>query len=157
MNGRPSERCVAVARAFREAGFKTVISSNMKGVLWAKAIVNSAINPLSAITRLRNGDLYKTHELREVAFKIVDEGSAVARANSILLEPSPKRLLARILASTSRNKSSMLQDVEAGRKTEIRQLNGSIWHLGGKVGMSAPFNELLTKLVLFLERSQNNL
>lgn len=156
MNGEASDRCLAVKRAFRAAGLSTVISNNIKGVLWAKAIVNSAINPLSAITRVRNGDLERTPELSEIALKVIDEGIAVARANGILLSPSPKRLLERILGMTSKNKSSMLQDIEAGRKTEIRQLNGSIWRLGSQVGVSTPFNEFLTKLVLFLERSQSN-
>ena len=157
VNGKDSERCHFIGKVFRSAGFKTAVSNNIRGVLWAKAIVNSAINPISAIGRVTNGDLRKTRELREIAFKVIDEGSAVARAYGILLSPSPKRLFATILALTSRNKSSMLQDIEAGRRTEIRQLNGSILRLATQVGLSAPFNELLTKLVLFLERSQGSL
>src|SRR5260370_535861 len=154
MKGKVSDRCLAIERAFRKAGFPTSISNSIKGVLWAKAIVNSAINPISAITHLRNRDVRRIPELREIAFKAVDEGSAVARASGILLDPFPKSLLAKVLAQTPRNKSSMLQDIEAGRKTEIRQLNGSISRLGSLVGVSTPFNYLLTKLVLALERSQ---
>lgn len=156
MDGKLTERCLAIRRAFRGADFSAIISKNVKGVLWTKAIVNSAINPISAIARVRNGDVHRTPELREIAFKVVDEGTAVAQANGILLEPSPKPLLARVLALTARNKSSMLQDIEAGRKTEIRQLNGYVSRIGSLVGVSTPFNELLTKLVLFLERPQSN-
>ncbi len=154
VNGKYSDRCLAIARAFRRAGFSAVLSNNIRGVLWTKAIVNSAINPISAVARVRNGDLRKTPELRQIAYRVVDEGSAVAQANGILLEPYPKRLLDRTLESTSRNKSSMLQDIEAGRKTEIRQLNGSISRLGVQIGLSTPFNDLLTRFVLFLERSR---
>jgi 2-dehydropantoate 2-reductase len=156
-NGKISGRCLAIRRVFRSAGFRAVVSNNIKGVLWAKAIVNSAINPVSAITCLRNGDLYKTPELREIEFSIIDEGSAVARANGILLQPSPKLLLAKVLKSTRGNKSSMLQDILAGRRTEIGQLNGSISHLGRLVGVNTPLNDALTKLVHFLERSQGKL
>jgi 2-dehydropantoate 2-reductase len=156
MNGKVSGRCLAIERAFRKAGFSTIISNNIKGVLWAKAIVNSAINPISAIAHVRNGDVRRIPELRGIASKAVDEGRAVARASGILVKPSPKSLLARVLAQTPRNKSSMLQDIEAGRKTEIRQLNGSISRLGSLVGVSTPFNDLLTKLVLALERPQDN-
>ena len=156
MNGKVSDRCLAIERAFRKAGFSTIISNNIKGVLWAKAIVNSAINPISAITRVRNRDVRRIPELRGIASKAVDEGSAVALASGILLKPSPKLLLAKVLAQTPRNKSSMLQDIESGRKTEIRQLNGSISRLGSLVGVSTPFNDLLTMLVLALERSQVN-
>jgi 2-dehydropantoate 2-reductase len=106
---------------------------------------------------VRNGYLLKTSELREIASKVIEEGSAVAHANGIVLKPSPKRLLARVLDSASKNKSSMLQDIEARRKTEIRQLNGSISRLGRLSGVSTPFNDLLAELVLSLERSQGNL
>ncbi len=154
-NGMVSERCHIIEMAFRRAGFSTIITKGIQGVLWTKAIVNSAINPISALTRVRNGDLQKTPELREVALEIIGEGSAVARANGILLKPSPKSLLQKILASTPTNKSSMLQDIEAGRKTEIRQLNGMISRLGGAVGVSTPLNDILAKLVLGLEVSQS--
>jgi 2-dehydropantoate 2-reductase len=119
INGEISRRCLVIGRVFRAAGFATAVTSNVKGVIWSKAIVNSAINPISSITRLRNGDLLKSPELREIAFKVINEGSGVARANGILLKPSPKGLLARVLALTSNNESSMLQDLEAGRRTEI--------------------------------------
>lgn len=155
MNGKLSERLVAIERIFRRAGFSTVITHNIRGVLWAKAIVNSAVNPISAIARVKNGDVHKSNELRHIAFKVIDEGVAVAEANDILLKPSPKRLLSTVLALTSRNKSSMLQDIEAERKTEIREVNGSISRLGSLVGVGTPLNDLLTMLVLFLERFRN--
>jgi 2-dehydropantoate 2-reductase len=154
MNGKFSERCLTIRRLFRGAGFATIISNNINGVLWSKAIVNSAINPISAITHVKNGDLNKSLELRQIAFNLIDEGSVVARANGILLKPSPIRLLVRVLALTSMNKSSMLQDIEAGRRTEIKQLNGYLSHVGRRVKVSTPFNELLTNLLLFLERPQ---
>jgi 2-dehydropantoate 2-reductase len=157
MNGKVSDRCLAIQRAFRKAGFSTIISNNIKGVLWAKAIVNSAINPTSAIAHVRNGDVRRIPELREIAYNVIDEGGAVARANGILLKPNPKSLLAKIFVLTARNKSSMLQDIEAGRETEIRQLNGSISRLGRLVGVTTPVNDLLTKLVLALQRPQHNL
>ena len=157
MNGTVSERSLIIEMAFRRAGFSTIISKSIQGVLWTKAIVNSAINPISALTRVRNGDLQKIPQLREVASKVIDEGSAVAQANGILLKPSPKSLLEKILVSTPTNKSSMLQDIEARRKTEIRQLNGMISRLGSVVGLSTPFNDLLTKLVLGLETSKGQL
>ena len=153
INGEISRRCLSVGKVFRAVGFATVVTNNVKGVIWSKAIVNSAINPVSAITRLRNGDLFKSPELREIGFKVISEGSRVARANGIILKPSPKRLLARVLALTWNNKSSMLQDIEAGRRTEIGQMNGYISRLGNRVGIGTPLNYLLTKLVLFLEHN----
>lgn len=157
INGRISGRCLAIRRVFRSANLRTIVSTNITGVLWAKAIVNSAINPVSAITHLRNGDLYKTPELREIEFSVIDEGSAVAHAIGIVLRPSPRLLLAKVSTSTRGNKSSMLQDLEAGRKTEIGQVNGSISHLGKQVGVNTPLNHMLENLVFSLERSRGKL
>ena len=106
MNGKLSDRCLTIQRTFRKAGFTTTISNNIKGVLWPKTIVNSAINPITAITRVRNGDVRKIPGLREIASEVVGEGVAVALANGILLNPSPKSLLVKVLALTPRNKSS---------------------------------------------------
>ena len=157
IDGRLTDRCLTIQKAFLKAGFTTIISNNIKGVLWAKAIVNSSINSITAIARVRNGDVSKIPELREAASKIVDEGVAVAEAKGILLKPSPEFLLEKTLALTSRNKSSMLRDIESGRKTEIRQLNGSISSQGRLVGVRTPFNDLLTNLVVALERLHRKL
>src|SRR5438552_3902989 len=78
MNCKHSKRGLAVKRAFQEAGFSTVVSNNINGVLWTKAVVNSAINPVTAIARVRNRDVLKTPELLEIASKVIDESSAVA-------------------------------------------------------------------------------
>ncbi|TMI46739.1 hypothetical protein E6H17_08260 [Candidatus Bathyarchaeota archaeon] len=109
------------------------------------------------MARVKNGDVLKTPQLRDIASKVIYEGTAVAHANGIALRPAPRQMFEKVLAMTSRNKSSMLQDIEAGRKTEIIQLNGSITRLGSQAGVSTPFNYLLTMLVLYLERSQGNL
>jgi len=142
--------------AFEDAGFQTKISSNMAGVLWTKAIVNAAINPLSSLTRLPNGALAKSPEIRRIGFRVMDEGISVSRAERVRLAGDPRRLWQRILLSTSGNKSSMLQDIERGKMTEIRQLNGAILSRGKTRGVETPTNEILTKLVVGIEESSNN-
>jgi 2-dehydropantoate 2-reductase len=141
--------------ALNEAGFRTRINSNIRGVLWTKAIVNAAINPLSGLTRLPNGALADNAVMREIGSTVVSEGIAVSRACGINLVGNPRRLWRKILLSTRTNESSMLQDIMRGRMTEIRQLNGAIVAYGKKVGIKTPTNEILTKLVLALETSQD--
>src|SRR5437899_11945798 len=86
-----SETCSRIKIALQDAGFQTKISSNMVGVLWAKAIVNAAINPLSALTRLPNGALAKSAEIRKIGFRVMDEGISVSRAERVRLAGDPRR------------------------------------------------------------------
>jgi 2-dehydropantoate 2-reductase len=151
--GADSEACARIKIAFDSAEFQTKASSNIRGVLWTKAIVNAAINPLSSLTRLPNGALAKNAAIREIALSAMNEGISVSYAARIRLVGNPKKLWRRILWSTKANKSSMLQDVERGRMTEIRQLNGAILSHGKRIGVKTPINGILTKLVLGLEES----
>ncbi len=150
---RNSSKASRVNISFNAAGLPTKTSSNILGVLWAKAIVNAAINPLSALTRLPNGVLVKNAAIQEIALGVIDEGILVSRAANIRLVGNPRKLWRRILLSTKTNKSSMLQDIERGKMTEIRQLNGAILTHGKKTYIKTPVNGILTKLVLALEDS----
>ena len=150
-NRKSSERCLAIKRVFRRAGFNTDVSDNIHNVIWSKTIVNSAINPISALTGARNGDLLTVPELRDMTQRVVEEGYAVSLANGIRAKPSPTVLLKKILRLASSNKSSMLQDIQAGRRTEIQQLNGHIARVGNRLRVPTPYNTLLIGLVTGLE------
>src|SRR4029077_4955308 len=139
--------------AFNEAGFHTKLSSNIRGVLWTKTIVNAAVNPLSSLTRLRNGKLAQNAQIQEIARRTMDEGILVSHAAGIKLVGDPRKLWGKILWSTRANKSSMLQDIERGKRTEIRQLNGALVLYGEKTRVKTPINYVLTKLVQGLEES----
>ena len=145
--------CLRIKIAFDSAGLKTRTSSNIRGVLWTKAIVNAAINPISSLTRLPNGALAKNAAIREIARKVMAEGISVSRVSGIRLVGDPRKLWQRTLSMTGANKSSMLQDIERGKMTEIRQLNGVILSQGKKTRVKTPVNEILTGLVLGLEKS----
>jgi 2-dehydropantoate 2-reductase len=151
--GTKSDACSRIRIAFEDAGFQTKISSNMAGVLWTKTIVNAAINPLSGLTRLPNGALAKSSEIQKIGFQVMEEGMSVSRAERVRLAGDPRKLWRKILLSTKANKSSMLQDIERGKTTEIRQLNGAILSRGKKRGIETPTNGILTKLVLGIEES----
>ncbi len=146
-----------IKMAFDGAGFRTRTSSNIRGVLWTKAIVNAAINPLSSLTRLPNGALANNREIRGIAHRAIHEGVLVSQAARIRLVGDPRKLWLKILSSTKSNKSSMLQDIERGKITEIRQLNGAIVSHGRRARIKTPVNAILTELVLGLERSSRML
>ena len=151
-NAMLSTRCAGIAKVFGRAGIKTVVSRNIQGVMWSKMIVNAAINPVSALTHLPNGALAGVPGLNEVMLDVIREGVAVSKASRIRLEPSdPSKFLSRVLKATASNRSSMLQDVEKGKPTEILQLNGAIAELGKWHKIPTPLNQLLTSLVLGME------
>ena len=151
LNGRLTQRCSTIQAIFVESGLEANVSKNILGVLWLKAIVNSAINPISAIAHANNVELLEAPDLLNACNRVVREGMKIAAANGILLPASPISVLRGVLTSTAANKSSMLQDIEGGRQTEIRQLNGVLSQTAKKLGVPAPNNLLLTRLILGLE------
>jgi 2-dehydropantoate 2-reductase len=154
LDGKPTKRSRMIVDAFRRAGFRTLTSRNIEGVIWSKAIVNSAINPISALARVSNNELHSSSDLKDAAVQVIREGISVAKAHGVSPTPSPMSMLLRVLASSGRNRSSMLRDVEAGRRTEIRQLSGTIALVGRRLGVPVPLNTLMSELVLGLKGSQ---
>ncbi len=149
-----SSRVHDVVKMLKSAGFKSRPTSHIPSVVWSKAILNSAINPISAVTRLPNGQLTKIEGLRSLMLEVLGEGSRVARANGVTLRVEQlSRLLTKVLKSSARNHSSMLEDVLNSRKTEVRELNGIIAKLGRRRGVKARLNKVLTDLVLGIESS----
>jgi 2-dehydropantoate 2-reductase len=86
-----------------------------------------------------------------LANAVIREGSQVSKAVGIKLAIAGPNNLKRVLDSSSRNKSSMLQDIERGKKTEVRQINGIISDLGKRNRIPTPYNSLLTIAMIELE------
>lgn len=138
---------------FNEAGIETRVTRNICGEVWAKLIVNAAINPLTAITGMKNGGILDVPELMETVKGIVEEVESTARANNIRL-PNCNMLEKTIgvLRNTANNKSSMLQDIERNRRTEIDSINGAVVKYAESIGMKAPLNRSVTALVKAIEQ-----
>jgi 2-dehydropantoate 2-reductase len=152
-DGKVTQESLAIAREFRRAGLKCVATGKIGGAIWSKALVNAAINPVSAITQLRNGELANLQGLRDVMLSVIREGVSVSHAENATPTPEPEGFLFKILKDTAHNRSSMLQDIQRGKRTEILQLNGAITQLGLKHRIGTPTNKVLTLLVLGLEAS----
>jgi 2-dehydropantoate 2-reductase len=153
-NGKRSRRALQVVQLLKSAGFASQATDSVKNVVWSKAVMNSAINPFSALTRLRNGDLRRASGVRELMHAVLEEGVRVATAEGVTLSLTHlSRLLSKVLRSSAQNRSSMLQDVLSGRKTEVRELNGIIARLGRRHRIATPLNDVLLSLVVSLEES----
>jgi len=136
-----------VAAVLQRAGLECQETADIEAALWEKLLVNVGINPLTALLRVPNGALPELPEAWELALAAANEALAVARAAGIKLTVDPEASLRRVCAATAANRSSMLQDVLAGRTTEIEALNGQVAVRGRAVGVETPVNDFLTKLL----------
>jgi 2-dehydropantoate 2-reductase len=152
----PAGAIAALADACTRAGLPTTAVSDARGPQWRKVIFNAATNPIGALTGLTHGRVCENRELRRLVSGLVDEGKAVAAAQQIELDADPEELIdhaARPEVAYD-HKASMLQDVEAGRPTEVDYLNGGIVRFGRAHGVPTPLNEAIVALVKGLERSR---
>jgi 2-dehydropantoate 2-reductase len=151
-SGEPCEGVLRCAKLLNEAGIQTRVSEDIRSEIWGKLIVNAAINPITAITGMRNGGLIQYAETRKVMEMVVKEGVEVAtKLNISLPYPDPVGKVMDVCRLTAKNISSMLQDVMAGRRTEIDFINGAITRVGREIGVPTPVNETLTCLLKVLE------
>jgi 2-dehydropantoate 2-reductase len=142
-----------VAALFRRAGFTCRPVPDIENLLWDKLMINAGINPLTALLRVPNGALPDLPEAWSLAVAAAAEVQAVAQARGLAVSGDPAERLRRVCTATARNRSSMLQDILAGRPTEIASLNAQVTERGTASGVETPVNDLLTRLVRALEGS----
>lgn len=157
LDGSVTERIKMIAEVFQNAKLDPVtISENVMGVIWDKLLVNVGINPVTAITNLKNGEILDYPEILRLSVDAVEEAMKVADAIGIKLEtPNAVDHFKEVCKVTGENTSSMLSDVLNKRKTEIDNINGAIVREGVKLGIDTPMNALLTRLVGLKEMQYN--
>jgi 2-dehydropantoate 2-reductase len=142
-----------VVDLFRQAGLECQAREDIEAVLWEKLVVNVGINPLTALLRVPNGALLQLPPAWEVAVAAAAEAQAVAQAAGLTLSGDPAARLAQVCTATAANRSSMLQDILAGKQTEIEALNAQVATRGRALGVPTPVNDLLTRLLRAAEQS----
>lgn len=139
---------VRVRDVLDEAGVRTQISDDIKRDLWSKLVVNAAINPLVALAGVPNGRLVQDKGLDELLESVGREAVAVARADGVPLDAAETVRRTRLVARrTAGNRSSMLQDLDRHRPTEIEAITGALLRTADRVGVDAPLNRALYALV----------
>ncbi len=137
-------------------GLHTIISKEIVIDVWEKAFVNIGINALGALTRLSNGKLLESKQLKYLIEQTIKEVIEVAKAKGIKLpEKDYVSIAYNVAENTADNKNSMLQDILNKKATEINFLNGRILKYATELEMNVPINEMLTYLVRGLEQSQS--
>jgi 2-dehydropantoate 2-reductase len=143
----------AVVDLFRQAGLECHPRKDIEAVLWDKLVINAGINPLTALLRVPNGALPRLPQAWEVAVAAARETQAVARTMGLTLSGDPAHRLHQVCTATAANHSSMLQDILAGRPTEIDAMNGQVAIRGRALKVPTPVNDLLTSLLRAAEQS----
>ncbi|MCX7805257.1 MAG: 2-dehydropantoate 2-reductase [Planctomycetota bacterium] len=140
----------AAGRAFAglliRAGLEARICRDIKRERWKKIAMNCALNPLTAILGVRNR-LTIVPELRSVRAAVIGECAAVAAKMGVRLAPRPLLTELEARASASNNVNSMLQDILAGRRTEVDYLNGFFERQGPRLGVRCPVNSALAAII----------
>jgi 2-dehydropantoate 2-reductase len=155
LDGRASARVRQVAEAFNAAGLATKVSDDIVGTMWDKLLINVATGALSAVTRLPYGTLYAVPEVEACGLAAVAEGIAVARASGVKLgwsEPRGPWEKARA-GLPPEFRTSMLQSLEKGNRTEVDYINGAVVRWGERCGVPTPVNRTLVACVKGIERA----
>ena len=151
--GGTSETAERVGAAFAEAGVETTVATDMPTRLWAKLAVNTAINATTALARVENGALADGPG-KSLAADAARETARVAREQGASLsDQRAVELTRRVAEDTAANRSSMLQDVENDRRTEIDAINGYVVSAAAE---PVPVNATLTRLVQAWERGRSD-
>lgn len=140
-----------LARVLSAAGWSTAATADIEHWLWRKAAINAAINGLTALAGVANGAIAADPDLLDSAELIADEAASVARAQGIELGGMRRALLETAVA-TADNRSSMLQDMDARRRTEVEAIHGAILTAGLDAGIDTPAIRVLAALIRAKER-----
>ncbi|MHB8894007.1 MAG: ketopantoate reductase family protein [Candidatus Geothermincolia bacterium] len=146
-----------VVEAFRASHIPCRFEQQILSYIWDKVLYNACLNALATILRTDYGTLWDDSATRSVMRRLVDEFYRVAEEEGVVLvSPGPEEYIARfasdLLPPTRKHRSSMQEDIEQGRRTEIDALNGAIARIASARGIDAPANSMLTRMIEFLQR-----
>jgi len=148
LDGKKTKRIKDIASMFNEVGIYTDISASIHKDMWKKAIVNSSINPLTALFQLENGYLLKNPILQELTHMICNESTAIANAMGFKLYNNEMiDLTEKVITNTKHNRSSMFQSIQQHKKTEIASINGYLATSGKKKHCNTFLNEILIQVI----------
>jgi 2-dehydropantoate 2-reductase len=149
----PMKKVEGLAATLTRAGLETIAVEDARGVQWTKLIFTSSTFPVEALTLLHHRATTSFRPTHELLNLLIEEGGAVARALGIDLHHDPKDAVRARAQAPGKHQTSMMQDVLAGRATEIDFMNGAIVRCGEQAGVPTPLNRTLWALIKGLEHS----
>ena len=154
LDGSASERVQRVADCFVKAGFKSPVLDNIRAEIWLKLWGNLTFNPISALAHATLVDICQYPPSRELAAAMMTEAQAVANKLGISFRVSIDKRIAGA-EKVGKHKTSMLQDIEAGRAPEVDALVGSVVELGRLTDTPTPHIDAVYALVKLLAKTMD--
>lgn len=152
VTGEDAEHLRVITRILNEAGLDCTADPLVEGAIWEKVAFNAALNSICAVTGRTVGGLGASDVGREIAWATAQETLAVARAKGIQVDPERvRRAIAHAFESHGNHAPSMLQDLQAGRRTEIENINGAVVSEGAARGIQTPITGTLLRLIRVME------
>jgi 2-dehydropantoate 2-reductase len=149
LDGRTTERVTRLSAALTDAGLKAPVLDNIRAEIWLKLWGNLTFNPISALTHSTLVDICQFPFTRELAVAMMTEAQAIAGALGIAFRVGIDQRIAGA-ERVGKHKTSMLQDIEAGREPEIDALVGAVIELGRLTGVPTPHIDAVHALVKLL-------
>ncbi|QKK08591.1 MAG: 2-dehydropantoate 2-reductase [Planctomycetota bacterium] len=135
-----------LAALLTACGLPTKPVENIEPVVWAKGVLNAAMNPVAALTDSSVGEVLDS-PAREIVSRLIDEGLSVARADGIKLGPDMAAHMWAILDNARPHTPSMVGDIRGGRPSEVGQLNRQIIEHARRTGVPSPSHEVVAALI----------
>jgi 2-dehydropantoate 2-reductase len=152
MSDRNNGRLAPLVEALNRAGLETHLEEEIENLIWSKLIINVGINALTALVGVPNGQLLGSEATAGLLGELVEEAVKVARALGVRLAyEDPLARVREVAELTGKNRSSMLQDFDNRRATEIDFINGAVVREAEARGISVPVNRTVTQLIKAVE------
>lgn len=145
------QRAHDICDFFSNIGIETQAVDDVRSVLWNKLLINVGINAITALTGIKNGQILELELTRELSRRAVEEAMNIAGELKIEIRKDAVDHVYAVAKATAANRSSMGQDIDNRRPTEIGTINGFIVQEARRLGLKAPVNETLTALIQTLE------
>jgi 2-dehydropantoate 2-reductase len=149
-DGSKTERVQRVSRMLAAAGFKAPVQSRLRNEIWLKLVGNATLNPVSAVTRATMGEMFASQRGRDLIRTLMEEVVRVAAAYDVDLPVGIDRRMEGA-AAVGAHKTSMLQDLEAGKPLETDALLGAVIELAGAKDVAVPSLRTLYALTKLAE------
>ncbi len=146
-----SSNLEAIKDVFCKAGIETQLEYNIHLIIWKKLIINVGINAITALTGIKNGQIVDAPPTANLVHRAVQEACDVAFAHGVELPDDIVEHLFTAAKETGPNRSSMGQDVDNRRRTEIDAINGAVVRLAKNKNIAVPVNQTLTSLIEILQ------
>ena len=143
---------LALSQRLVAAGFKAPVSTDIRSEIWLKLLGNASLNPISALSHATLEDICRFPDTRQLAEAMMREAQDVATEVGATFRISIEKRIAGA-EKVGAHKTSMLQDVEAGRAIEIEALVGSVIELGRRTGIATPHIDAVYAVMRLLARS----